>query len=152
MSSYYASHGSDSARPLRARGDDANGAKRVGWGRIAAVSAGVAFVACGASVVQQLGGVRETARIVRGHYLYARMNAGAHGEPDAYAELGAERNSATTMDVASLGACSVSSGSSAPQYCALPEVAFRTCDYSSSCLPVPVCDFGDIPVGGKGAC
>ena len=153
MSSYYASHESDSARPLRARGDNANDAKRVGWGRIAAVSAGVAFVACGASVVQQLGGVRETARIVRGHYLYARANAGAYGEPDAYAatELGAAWNS-TTMDVASLGACTVSSGSAVPQYCALPETAVRTCDYTSSCLPVPVCDFGDLPVGGKGAC
>jgi len=52
---------------------------------------------------------------------------------------------------AALGSCSVG-GSSAPANCALPEMATRTCSYTSSCATIPTCGAGDVPTGGQGAC
>jgi len=52
---------------------------------------------------------------------------------------------------AALGSCSVG-GSSAPANCALPEMATRTCSYTSRCATIPTCGAGDVPTGGKGAC
>ena len=58
----------------------------------------------------------------------------------------------STTDRASLGGCDISSGGSPPQYCAIPQVALRTCDYTSSCSTVPVCEFGDVPVTEPSTC
>jgi hypothetical protein len=52
---------------------------------------------------------------------------------------------------AALGSCSVG-GSSAPANCALPEMATRTCSYTSSCATIPTCGAGHVPTGGQGAC
>ena len=58
---------------------------------------------------------------------------------------------ATGNASATLGACSISSGS-APANCAVPQLAVRSCSYQGTCSTVPACALGYVPSGSKGTC